>query len=172
MSFIKSLKKLFASSYDCRIDQNGIWGLELVEFNAGNNSKIINVSFMKSLKILNAYGNCGINQNGIMKLELVEFNADNNSKITDVSFMKSLKIKNVLGSNDEYAIYTYNANLPKNIYTNFNKFDFQNLQSFSLELVYKIPEYDENNRMIIKKFNMYQETSRDFESQTKLNLDC
>ena len=44
-----SLKKLNAWG-DCGIGQNGIIGLNLVEFVADYNNKITNVSFMTSLK--------------------------------------------------------------------------------------------------------------------------
>lgn len=64
----------------------------VVKLNACNNSKITNVSHMKSLKKLNARGDCGIDDEGIANLDLVKFNARHNSKITNVSFMKSLKI--------------------------------------------------------------------------------
>ena len=64
----------------------------VTDLNASNNKKITNVSFMKSLKKLSAYGfDCGITQNGIKGLKLVELNTNNNKKITNVSFMKSLK---------------------------------------------------------------------------------
>ena len=47
---------------DCGIDQNGIIGLDLVKLDARNNSKITDVSFMKNLKILHAYGNVGLTE--------------------------------------------------------------------------------------------------------------
>ena len=61
----------------------------LVEFVASYNKKITNVSFMTSLKKLNAWGNCGIDHNGIIGLKIVELIANNNNKITNVSFMTS-----------------------------------------------------------------------------------
>src|SRR5882724_472483 len=59
---------------------------------ADNNSNITDISFMASLKVLNARHHCGINQNGIKGLNLVTLNASNNSHIVDVSFMTRLKI--------------------------------------------------------------------------------
>ena len=59
-----------------------------------NNNKITNVSFITSLKKLNAWSNCGIGQNGIIGLNLVELFAGNNNKITNASLMTSLKISN------------------------------------------------------------------------------
>ena len=69
----------------------------VIELDANNNNKITNVSFMTSLKKLNARGNYGIGQNGIIGLNLVEFDADYNNKITNVSFMTSLKKLNAWG---------------------------------------------------------------------------
>ena len=67
-----SLKKLDARG-NCGIGQNGIIGLNLVEFDANNNNnKITNVSFMTSLKKLDAWGDCGIGQNSIIGLNLVQ----------------------------------------------------------------------------------------------------
>ena len=63
----------------------------IVNLDAGYNNKITNVSFMTSLKKLNASGDCGIGQNGIIGLNLVDLVAGGNNKITDVSFMTSLK---------------------------------------------------------------------------------
>ena len=60
-------------------DQKGIEGLDLVELDVWNNSKITNVSFMKNLKKLDASGSgCGIDQKGIEGLDLVELNVWNN----------------------------------------------------------------------------------------------
>jgi hypothetical protein len=56
--------KILDANYDCNIDQNNICGLNLVNLNVDDNKKITNVSFMKSLKILNAQGVCGIDHNG------------------------------------------------------------------------------------------------------------
>jgi hypothetical protein len=56
ISFMTSLKELHASG-ECGIDQNGISGLDLVEFYAGGNSKIINVSFMMVVLISNKVRN-------------------------------------------------------------------------------------------------------------------
>jgi hypothetical protein len=72
----------------------GINGLDLIELNVCDNKKIISISFMKNLKVLNASYDCGINQNGIDGLELVELNVDSNFTIENVSFMKTLKILN------------------------------------------------------------------------------
>src|SRR5688572_19546030 len=46
----------------------------LTKLNAFDNSKITNVSHMKSLRVLNASGYCGLNQDSIKCLDLVEFN--------------------------------------------------------------------------------------------------
>ena len=51
-----NLKKLIASSDYCKIDQQGIEGLDLIELYAHNNKKINNVSFMRNLKKLDAFG--------------------------------------------------------------------------------------------------------------------
>lgn len=64
----------------------------VTKLNAANNIKITNVSFLKSLKILNAIGDCGISQDSINGLNLIELNASYNIIIQNVSFMKSLKI--------------------------------------------------------------------------------
>ena len=56
------------------------------------NNKITNVSFMRNLKKLDAYGNYSIDQNGIKGLDLVELDVGNNPKITNVLFMKNLKV--------------------------------------------------------------------------------
>ena len=53
------------------------------------NDIITDISFMRNLKVLHAYGNCGINQNGINGLDLVKLYADDNKKITTKSFKKS-----------------------------------------------------------------------------------
>ena len=44
----------------------------VIELNADDNNKITNISFMISLKKLNACGDCGIGQTGIIGLNLVE----------------------------------------------------------------------------------------------------
>ena len=74
----------------CGIDQDGINGLDLINLDAENNYKITNVSFMKSLRFLNASGICGIDQAGIKDLDLIKLDAADNSKISDVSSMKNL----------------------------------------------------------------------------------
>ena len=55
---------------------------KVMDLNASYNSKITNVSHMKSLQILCASGNCGINQEGIKGLNLIQFYASYNSKIS------------------------------------------------------------------------------------------
>jgi hypothetical protein len=61
-------------------------------------AKVRDVSFMKSLQILNVSGRkCNVDQKGIVGLNLIELNCNNNNKINDVSFMKSLKILNASG---------------------------------------------------------------------------
>ena len=74
------------------INQKGIDGLNLFELYTYNNSKIIDVHFMKNLKILEASRKSGIDQKGIKGLNLFELNTQNNSKIVDVSHLKNLKI--------------------------------------------------------------------------------
>jgi len=54
----------------------------VVYLNASDNSKITNVSHMKSLQILCAFGNCGINQEGIKGLNLTQVYAIHNQKIS------------------------------------------------------------------------------------------
>ena len=54
----------------------------LTRLDAGKNDKITNVSFMTSLKKLDARDNCGIGQNGIIGLNLVELIVYGNNKIT------------------------------------------------------------------------------------------
>ena len=87
---MKKLKILHANG-GCGIDQNGIFGLDLVELDASLNNKVTNVSFMRNLKKLYAYCSCGIDQNGINGLDLVELYVIGNNKITDILFMKNLK---------------------------------------------------------------------------------
>jgi hypothetical protein len=61
-----------------------------------NNVEISNVSFMKSLKILDICGDvCTIRQNGIRELDLYELYCSDNSDIYDVSFMKNLQILDI-----------------------------------------------------------------------------
>ena len=66
--------------------------------NANDNKKIKDVSWIKTLQILNASCNCGIDQKGIEGLNLIELNAWNNKKIKDVSWIKSLQKLNAGGS--------------------------------------------------------------------------
>ena len=47
VSWMKNLKELTASGYNCVIDQIGIQGLDLTKLNAWNNQKIKDVSWMK-----------------------------------------------------------------------------------------------------------------------------
>ena len=72
--------------------------LNLIEFDTGYNYKIIDTSFMKNLKILDARGICGIDQNGINGLDLIELYVGDNKKIKNVSFMGNLKILSAYGS--------------------------------------------------------------------------
>ena len=69
----------------------------VIELNVGNNNKITNVSFMTSLKKLNAWVNCEIGQKSIIGLNKFKLVAGYNNKITNVSFMASLKILNAWG---------------------------------------------------------------------------
>jgi hypothetical protein len=69
-----------------------------ISLHASNNSRITNVSHMRSLKVLNAWGNCGIGDVGITGLDLVELDASDNSGITNVSHMKSLKKLHAYGN--------------------------------------------------------------------------
>ena len=59
----------------------------VIGFDAGDDSKITNVSFMTSLKKLKAWSNCGIGQNGIIGSNLVELDVGKNKKINNISFM-------------------------------------------------------------------------------------
>lgn len=91
---LRNLKKLSVCYDSCEIDQKVINHLDLVELIADYNSKIIDVSFMKNLKLLSARGGihfCGIDQKGISGLNLIELDASYNDSIKDVSFMKNLK---------------------------------------------------------------------------------
>jgi hypothetical protein len=63
----------------------------VVQLNAKNNFSITNVSWMRSLKFLDASFNCGIDDTGITDLDLIELNANSNPKITNVSWMCNLK---------------------------------------------------------------------------------
>ena len=63
----------------------------VIELNVGNNNKITNVSFMTSLKKLNAWVNCEIGQKSIIGLNKFKLVASDNNKITNVSFMTSFK---------------------------------------------------------------------------------
>jgi len=79
---MKSLQILYAFG-ECGINQKGIEGLNLIKLYARNNSKITNVSYMKSLQILDASSSiCGINQKGIEGLNLIQLYAHGNSKIS------------------------------------------------------------------------------------------
>ena len=71
----------------------------VTKLNAGFNKNITNVSFMKSLQILNTKHSCGIDQMGIHELKLVKLIITNNINITNVSFMKSLKLLDISGYN-------------------------------------------------------------------------
>ena len=113
-------KRYYQRQGNCGIDQNGINGSDLIEFDVGNNNKITNVSFMKNLKKLDAYGDCGIDQNGINGLNLVEFDAGNNKKITNVSFMKNLKILDAWSDCGIDQNGIHGLDLVK-LYTNYNK---------------------------------------------------
>ena len=61
------------------------------------NDRIRNVSFMRNLKVLHAFGHCGIDQEGIVGLDLVKLNAGNNTKIKNVSYMRNLKVLHAFG---------------------------------------------------------------------------
>ena len=92
ISMLINLKILYADNIS-NINQNGIKNLDLVELHANYNEKIVDVSFMKNLRILGARGiACGITQKGIQNLNLLELYADNNTKIFDVSNMTNLQI--------------------------------------------------------------------------------
>ena len=107
VSFLRNLKILDASCHPnhrqiCRIDQDGIQGLDLVCLDASFNNRITDVSFMTNLKALYVCSECDYNlgdqfffsdidQNGIRGLDLEVFYANDNKKIIDVSFMKNLK---------------------------------------------------------------------------------
>jgi hypothetical protein len=64
--------KILSANFESGIDQNGIYGLDLIELYVDDNEKITNVSFMKNLKILSASFKSGIDQNGIYDLDLIE----------------------------------------------------------------------------------------------------
>ena len=69
--------------------------LNLIKLYIGYNDKIIDISFMKNLKYLNARGKCGIDQNSIEGLDLIELDVDNNDKIKYIPYMKNLKILSI-----------------------------------------------------------------------------
>ncbi len=88
ISFLTTLKKLCIGS-SCKIDQQGIQGLDLVELNANFNETIKDISSMTNLKKLNICSPCGINQQSIRGLV-----------INEMSFIFSLKpIFNAIRSN-------------------------------------------------------------------------
>ena len=84
---------------------------QIEELDVGHNSQVTDVSFMTSLKKLNADGHCGIHQQGISGLNLVELHVGDNSKITDVSFMTSLKILHASGNCGIHQQGIYGLNL-------------------------------------------------------------
>ena len=61
---MKNLQELCVCG-DSGINQESIKKLNLIKLVANNNKQIIDVSFMKQLKILHAIGYCGISQRGI-----------------------------------------------------------------------------------------------------------
>ncbi len=87
-----NLKILHANSF-CRIDQQSIQGLNLIELSAINNMKIKDISFMTSLKKLNMEGSCGIDQQGIRGLDLIRLDANSNGKINDASNILRLVLR-------------------------------------------------------------------------------
>ena len=86
--------KILNCGWNCGIDQNGIFLLDLIELYATNNKKINNVNHMKrKLKILYCCGDSAIDQKGIYELNLIKLGAGNNKKINNVNHMKgALKI--------------------------------------------------------------------------------
>jgi hypothetical protein len=103
---MKHLKILHAN-YECKINQEVIDRLDLIELYVSLNDKIINVSFMKKLKLLIAAYSCGSDQNGRIRESRLsnstcrlrirhnwvrlKLNACGNDKITNVSFMKKFR---------------------------------------------------------------------------------
>jgi hypothetical protein len=69
----------------------------ITTMDACDNKNVTDVSFMKTLKFLDASGCCGIDQNGIVGLNLVELRVANNNEIINVTFMKKLKILDASG---------------------------------------------------------------------------
>ena len=87
-----SLKVLYARG-KCKIHQNSINLLDLVELDVTNNTKINNVSheFSKSLKVLYAAGKSNIDPKSIDQLNLIKLDIRYNYKITNLAHMKKLK---------------------------------------------------------------------------------
>lgn len=131
--------------HNCKINQNSIIGLDLIELNIRYNSFITDVSFMKNLKILNAnYTN--INQNGIKNLDLFELHVDSNPHIYNVTFMKNLKILNASnncgidqnGINGLNLICLYAKNNTKIFNVNF----MSNLEILDASCTYQCTSYN------------------------------
>ena len=68
-----------------------IKNLDLIQLDISYNNKIKDISFMKNLKILNAYGNTELDQDSIKNLDLIELDVSYNDKINNIFFMKNLK---------------------------------------------------------------------------------
>ena len=88
------IKKLYAGG-NCGINDDSLVGLNLVELNVWDNTKIRKINHMTNLRILYAGGSlCGINDDDIVGLNLVELNVSDNKKIKNTSHMSTLKILN------------------------------------------------------------------------------
>lgn len=107
ISFPKSLEK-FDISMKCKIQQDNILCLNLIELNARDNPNINDVSHMSNLQVLNVSGLRGIGQNGINGLKLIELYIDDNDKITDISHMTKLQILSARERNTKLKQYIIN----------------------------------------------------------------
>jgi uncharacterized protein YkvS len=99
VSFMKSLQILDARGSSCGVDQytiDRLSGLNIIELYCDENPKIIDVTCLKTLKVLSV-SDCMVGQKGINGLELVWLYCNNNSRIVDVSAMKSLKKLEICG---------------------------------------------------------------------------
>ena len=90
------IKKLDAS-WDSKIEDPDLVGLNLVKLNACNNPKIKKINHMTNLRILYASGDSIIDDDSLVGLNLVELDADWNPKIKKINHMTNLRKLNAVG---------------------------------------------------------------------------
>ena len=83
---------VYCNSNDCKIGNNGIKNINLVELIASGNRLITDVNHMTNLQKLYATDESGISDNGIKNINLTEICIKYNNKIKDVSHMSNLKV--------------------------------------------------------------------------------